>query len=467
MQRPGSPCYPPQSAPPTHAWCPVTEGFDVSERRADSAPGPRLNGRLPAQSDYLDSAGFPAADGERPGERGSPAACPADEPEAEARPTGSGAGLSRRRLLGLGLGAGVVLGAGLMTGGLAVARRVDSTDPLGRPGRALELPPRIDVHHHAMPGPVRSWLAATDWPPGFEGSPFAPWSVRDALAALDEHGTELAVLSTPIPAALTPTVAHTAELARLVNDSLHGIATDHPTRFGWLARVPLLDVDDALAEIDRVYDQLHPDGVLLTTHDGDRLLGDQAFDPVMAALHARNAVVLVHPDAPPDLYPGSLPPFVVDEPTDITRAAVSLTMSGTLDRYPAIRWILADSGGAFPYLAGRLTAGRGLGYGADPATVRAAVQRFSYDTAGPMSPYATPTLLTATATATGSGSGSGSGSILYGSDSHAIPPATVADSLAQLRADPALDAVTGAAIARGNALRLFPTLHRRLTQTRP
>ncbi|WP_243657591.1 amidohydrolase family protein [Parafrankia sp. BMG5.11] len=361
----------------------------------------------------------------------------------------------------------MVLGAGLMAGGLAVARRIDRTDPSGRPGRALELPPRIDVHHHAMPGAVRSWLAAADWPPGFERPLFAPWSVRDTLTALDQHGTELAVLSTPIPAALTPTIAHTSELARLVNDSLHGIATDHPTRFGWLARVPLLDVDDALAEINRVYDQLHPDGVLLTTHDGDHLLGDPTFDPVMAALHARNAVVLVHPDAPPDLYPGSLPPFVVDEPTDITRAAVSLTMSGTLDRYPAIRWILAYSGGAFPYLAGRLTAGRGLGYGADPATVRAAVQRFSYDTAGPMSPYATPTLLTATATATGAGAGAGAGAILYGSDSHAVPPATVADGLAQLCADPALDAVTGAAIARSNALRLFPTLHRRLTQTRP
>ncbi|WP_268258235.1 amidohydrolase family protein [Parafrankia elaeagni] len=324
------------------------------------------------------------------------------------------------------------------------------------------MPPCIDVHHHAMPATVRSWVAAADRPPGIHSSLFAPWNAHDTLTALDEHGTELAVLSTPIPAALTPTVTHGAELARLVNDGLHGIAVDHPTRFGWLARVPLLDIADALAEIDRVYDQLQPDGVLLTTHDVDRLLADQTFDVVLEALHARDAVVLVHPEALPDLSPGSVPPFLVDEPTEITRAAVSLTMSGVLDHYPAIRWILAYGGGAFPYLAGRLIAGRGRGYGADPASVQAAVRRFSYDTAGPTSPYATPTLLAATR----SGAGAGAGRILYGSDSHAIPPAAVADSLSQLRADPALDAGSRAAIARDNALRLFPTLHHRLAQGR-
>ncbi|MEX5712511.1 hypothetical protein AB1484_30635 [Parafrankia sp. FMc6] len=48
----------------------------------------------------------------------------------------------------------------------------------------------------------------------------------------------------------------------------------------------------------------------------------------------------------------------------------------------------------------------------------------------------------------------------------ALPPAAVADALAQLRADPALDVGSGVAIARGNALRLFPTLTRRLAPGR-
>ncbi|WP_018505008.1 amidohydrolase family protein, partial [Parafrankia discariae] len=164
----------------------------------------------------------------------------------------------------------------------------------------------------------------------------------------------------------------------------------------------------------------------------------------------------MHPDDPPEVSPGTVPSVLLDVPADITRAAVSLTMAGVLDRYPGIRWILPYGGGAFPYLAGRLLLGRGLGYGADPATVRAALGRFSYDTAGPMSPYATPTLLAAT----------GAGRILYGSDSHTLPPAAVTDGLTLLRADPALDAGSGVAIARGNALHLFPTLHRRLAQRR-
>ncbi|CAI7975286.1 6-methylsalicylate decarboxylase [Frankia sp. Hr75.2] len=349
---------------------------------------------------------------------------------------------------GLFLAATGAVPAAVLTSGVAAA----AVRP-GGPGQpAGDLPPRVDVHHHAMPAPVRSWLVEHGMLPPAGGPLFARWDLGTTLATMDQHGIQLAVLSAPVPTAFTPVPSQAAELATIANDSLGTLAREQPSRFGWLASVPYLEPNDAVAEIERVYGGQAPDGVLLTAHAGTRYLGDPALDPVMAALNDRDAVVLVHPFDLPGASPIAVPSFVVDFMADTTRAAVQLTVSGALDRFPRIQWILAHGGGAFPYLAGRLALGRGLGYGADPGAIRAAVRRFWYDTAGPMSPYATPSLLAA----------AGAGRILYGSDYNAIPAATVGESLAALRADPALDAPARAAIARGNALRLFPALAQRL-----
>ncbi|OAA29587.1 putative TIM-barrel fold metal-dependent hydrolase [Frankia sp. EI5c] len=373
-------------------------------------------------------------------------------------------GASRRGVL---LAAtGVLTGAAVVTGGTAVAappRRADPDQPVpdqaisdqptstGRPSGGL--PPLIDVHHHPMmPAPVREWLVAHGVIPPTGGPLPTDWDVDTALSTMDQYGIGLALVSAAIPAAFTPTAALALELATVANNSLSEIAHSHPARFGWLATIPLLDAADAVNEVNRAYDILGADGVLLTTHAGTRYLGDPALEPVLAALNARHGVALVHPFDLPGATPIAVPAFLVDYAADTARAAVQLVVSGALDRHPRIRWILAHGGGAFPYIAGRLALGRALGYGAEPAVIRSALRRFWYDTAGPMSPYATPSLLAA----------AGAHQILFGSDYNAVPAATLGDGIAALRADPMLDRRTRAAIARDNALRLFPALAARL-----
>ncbi|MCK9920627.1 amidohydrolase family protein [Frankia sp. AgPm24] len=311
---------------------------------------------------------------------------------------------------------------------------------------------RIDVHHHAMPPQVRAWLVEHGQLPPVGGPPFANWSLDAALDTMDRAGIELALLSAAIPAEFTSTPELAAELARIANDALADLVRAQPNRFGLLASIPRATPEIAVAEIRRAYDVLHADGVLLMAHDGLTYLGDPVLAPMMAELNARDAVVLVHPYNLPATGSVAIPPFVADFLADTTRAAVQLVVRGDLDRYPRIQWILAHGGGYLPFQAARLNLGQAFGYGVDPGVLRAALHRFHVDTAAPMSPYSTPSLLAAI----------GAEHILYGSDYNAVPADTVLAAQGALLADPALNAVSRRRIERRNALVLFPDLARRL-----
>ncbi|MCM3883278.1 amidohydrolase family protein [Frankia sp. R82] len=315
----------------------------------------------------------------------------------------------------------------------------------------------IDVHHHAMPAQVRAWLVEHGQLPPVGGPLFATWSLQATLDTMDQAGIELALLSAAIPAEFTPTPALAAELSRLANDGLAELVSAHPTRFGLLASIPRATPEIAVAEIRHAFDVLRADGVLLMAHDGSTYLGDPALAPMMAELNARDAVVLVHPYNLPSTAPVAVPPFVADFLADTTRAAVQLVVRGDLDRYPRIRWILAHGGGYLPYQAARLSLGQALGYGVDPGVVRAALRHFHVDTAGPMSPYSTPSLLAAV----------GAERILYGSDYNAVPADTVFAGRDALLADPALHTPARRRIERANALALFPQLAHRLPAPAP
>jgi predicted TIM-barrel fold metal-dependent hydrolase len=312
---------------------------------------------------------------------------------------------------------------------------------------------RIDVHHHALPPALKNMLVERKMLPPVGGPPFAQWDLDATLATMDTTGIEAAVVSAAVPSAFVAEDERwAARVARTANEGIAELVRDRPARFGLFAYLPLTFPAAAAAEAAYALDTLGADGVILMSHSGERYLGDPVFDPVFAALDERRAVALTHPFNLPGCAAGPFPPFVADFMVDTGRAAIQLVQTGTLDRYPGISLILPHAGGTFPYQAARLTLGSYLGYGMDPASVQKSLRRFYYDTAGPMSPYATPTLLAA----------AGAERILYGSDYNAVPAPGVAWAADALRADPALDDATRAAIERENALRLLPTLAGRL-----
>jgi predicted TIM-barrel fold metal-dependent hydrolase len=225
---------------------------------------------------------------------------------------------------------------------------------------------------------------------------------------------------------------------------------DHPTRFGLFGAMPLPDVDATLKEIEYAYDTLKADGVHLFTSYGDVWLGDDRFEPVMAELNRRKAVVHVHPTAANccrNLVP-NVPPNILEYGTDTTRAMLGIMFSGTATRFPDTRFIWSHAGGTAPFLTGRIERGAQNMKQREqhlPQGATHELRRFYYDVAGAANATALSSLLQLVSV----------DRVLFGTDfPPAGPSADVVSSLAKL----GFSAADMLAIDRGNALKLFPRL---------
>ena len=177
-------------------------------------------------------------------------------------------------------------------------------------------------------------------------------------------------------------------------------------------------------------------------------LGDRRFDPLFDELNRRKAVVFVHPATLPGVEPvPGVPAFVADFLLDTTRAAISLTRSGTLERCPDVKVILSHAGGFVPYAAYRIAIAASAA--GNPLEGIARLKRFYFDTALSSSPTALPSLLAFAER----------DHVLFGSD-FPYAPAGVVAAFSRLYESFPLPDVERASIDRSAAERLFPRLRR-------
>ncbi|MBY4108210.1 amidohydrolase [Rhodococcus fascians] len=243
---------------------------------------------------------------------------------------------------------------------------------------------RIDLHSHFLPPRYRDALTAT----GYTIKSLAPvpsWSPEEALAFMDAHGIGTQVVSISDPGVGFLSGPAACDMTRYTNDYAADLVEQHPTRFGAFASLPLPDVVASLAELIYALDVRRLDGVVLLSSYNGIYLGDARFEPVMAALNARNAFVFVHPaELPPENRPElPFPAFYEEYTFDTTRAATVLMASGTIDRYPNIRFSLAHAGGCVPFLSARLRTPHSAIPSAPQVSVFAtdrSIRKFFYDT---------------------------------------------------------------------------------------
>lgn len=247
---------------------------------------------------------------------------------------------------------------------------------------------RIDIHHHIAPPAyveeMRSMLYG----------PTLGWSPAKSIDDMDEAGVATAITSITTPGVWLGDDSQGRRVARECNDFGAKMAADHPGRFGMFAALPLPDVDGSLKEIEYGLDVLKADGIAVFTSYREIWLGDPRFDPIMDVLDHRGALVFVHPDAPlccRNLARGLFNSAVIEYSTDTTRAVASLLFSGTIRRFPRIRWIFSHGGGTVPFIVERLTrlplTDKKLA-DAVPNGVLPELQRFHYDLAQASSPAA-------------------------------------------------------------------------------
>jgi len=312
-------------------------------------------------------------------------------------------------------------------------------------------PKRIDVHHHILPPNFVSALNSLNIP--WTGGPEVPsWSLQQAHDMMGAMGIDAAVASPSPGVYWGGDTGFAVKLARETNEFVADVVRDDPEHFGGFATIPLPDVDASLEEVEYAYDTLGLDGVVLYTSQGDRYLGDRSYDPFFEELDRRKAIVFIHPTTiPPGADATGLTiPFGVAEFTfDTTRAVMNMLYSGTLERYPSIRYIVSHAGGTIPYLAWRIAGASYLPELRDRAPKTdglALLQELYYDTALSTSEFVFGALTEFVPMS----------QVLFGSDFPYIGPAVLQAERYGLENSKVLDDAARAAIDRGNALTLFP-----------
>lgn len=242
-------------------------------------------------------------------------------------------------------------GAALASAGLLVTSGGPASAATGAPAGTY----RVDVHAHFLPPEYRAALISHGYLT-VGGYPTPTWSPEAALEFMGRYGIAAQALSISDPGVSFLKGKEARDMARYCNTYAANLFATHPTRFGGFAVLPMPDVKAAVAEVDYAVTKLGLDGVVLLSSYEGVYLGDPRFEALMSALDRHKAYVFIHPasvssSAKPEL---PLPDFLYEYPFDTTRAATMLMYSGTLKRYPNIRFQLAHAGGTIPFLAHRL-----------------------------------------------------------------------------------------------------------------
>ncbi len=302
---------------------------------------------------------------------------------------------------------------------------------------------RIDIHHHFF---LPDYLAAIG--PMAQRPEVRGWSLEHSFEEMEKNGVATGMLSLSPPGIHLGSRDDTKKLARIVNEHAAKLRAEHPARFGHFASVPMPHVDDTLAEIAYALDTLKADGIQLMTSYRDKWPGHPDFDPVFAELNRRRALVFIHPLLP-DCCAGALnwiPPAMMEFTHDTNRCVASLLLSGTLTRFPDIRFIFCHAGAAVPILAGRwvVTGAERMFKERIPNGVDAELKKLHYDVALAANKPALAALFTYLPVS----------QVLLGSD---YPFGTATDGIKGLE-EFGLKPADLDAIYRGNAQRLIPRL---------
>jgi predicted TIM-barrel fold metal-dependent hydrolase len=232
---------------------------------------------------------------------------------------------------------------------------------------------KIDAFCHIIPRPYLEQieaLAPTEHSRGIRGRSTAVPAMVDLdvrFRQLEEFGPDYRqLLSIPAPPAEDlgpPEVSR--QFARLGNEALAELVREHPDHFaGFVACMPMNDVDGTLAEIDYACGELGALGIQIYTHVHGRALDDECFEPIWSRMAALDKTIWVHPSrssAWPD-YPTEERSkyelwWVFGWEYDTAIFMARMVLSGVLERYPDIKFLIHHGGSMVPHFAGRVGPG--------------------------------------------------------------------------------------------------------------
>src|SRR5215475_6237746 len=209
---------------------------------------------------------------------------------------------------------------------------------------------------------------------------------------------------------------------------------------------------DLLDRTARRLDQDEFVGLIANTSVRGRLLNDPEADQFFALAAERRVPVLLHPPAEP-IGSGAVRHLGLVEhvarPADITLSVAAILLAGWLEKYPSLRLVVSNAGGALPLLREKLDLARRRPAGPGPLTAAVdsplstdeLLRRLYVDTATPSRLALAGALETF-----------GADRLLFGTDSPP-PTAPLADALARVAELPMSSAeLSGVLAANAHAL---------------
>jgi uncharacterized protein len=184
------------------------------------------------------------------------------------------------------------------------------------------------------------------------------------IADMDRHHIDMQVLSSLTTQTLPPGVA--AGVARQCNDRLAAAVSTHPTRFAGFAALPTTVPETAADELARAVWELGFVGALIMGRTDGEFLDAPRFDPVLQRAADLNVPIYLHPGVPPrqivEQNYGGLDPVVTARfatsawgwHNETAVHFIHLVLSGVLDRYPGLQFILGHWGEMIPFYLDRL-----------------------------------------------------------------------------------------------------------------
>lgn len=306
---------------------------------------------------------------------------------------------------------------------------------------------RIDVHAHYLPPAYDAMLKrrGMDFLDG--GFPKPDWSADSQLASMEQLGITYSALSISSPHLHMGDPAEAVEVARASNEYGAALVKKYPSKFAVMASLPLPEIRESVEEVIYCRDVLRVDGFSLLTNYGGFYLGDPMLDPVMEELNRGGCVVSLHPTEPASVPKGvneKLPYPLMEFFFDTTRTVMNLILTGTLKKYPKIRFIVPHAGAYLPVLADRVAPMSKMLIPEGDIDIAESLAGLYYDLGGVVMPKQYGNLRQITPES----------HILYGSDTP-FTPLPLCVKLAE-DMDCGLDGETAELVYHKNPLALFP-----------
>lgn len=219
----------------------------------------------------------------------------------------------------------------------------------------------VDIFCHHLSSRIEKILEKTKYYGEGKQFPYPPQNADPEvrLELMDRHGVDIQALSQTAPVLLGQTADDAAELCRISNEDNYALCKAYPDRFVNIAILSLLDVKDAVNELERCLNELDCRGITLATNYNGKGLDAPEFYPIYEKIVEHDLPILLHGthwESYPlvDMEEGWRMMHVWGWDFDNTQAVWRLIFGGVLDRFPSLKLVTHHLGNFLPYWRRRI-----------------------------------------------------------------------------------------------------------------